>query len=112
MLGKDKVSEFSDSSAWVIQEIESKKIVGRVITRATKGGTLHLTLNFWDTTDPDLKFSGATGSAGGYGYDKLSSALEEALTKLKAQGKIEVKSASGNQESAFKKAGYDLNRIL
>lgn len=46
------------------------------------------------------------GKAGGYGYDKLSSAI---YSSLKAQGLeklIKVESASGNQRQAFEEAGF------
>lgn len=46
------------------------------------------------------------GTAGSYGYDKLSQAI---WGSLKAQGPdkiIEVRPASGNQREAFEKAGF------
>lgn len=46
------------------------------------------------------------GKAGGYGYDKLSSAIYEALVKLGLDKLIKVEPARGNQREAFEEAGF------
>lgn len=46
------------------------------------------------------------GKAGGYGYDKLSSAIYQSLRGQKLNTIIKVESASGNQRNAFEEAGF------
>lgn len=46
------------------------------------------------------------GSAGGYGYDKFSAAIESALRKGDMLEHIKVKGGSGNERNAFQDAGY------
>jgi len=68
----------------------------------------------------------AMGSAGGYGYDKFSSAVYEALKKMdlipgkitlgeypcKKSGKIAVYPGSGNTQRAFENAGYQYIEVI
>lgn len=46
------------------------------------------------------------GKAGGYGYDKLSSAIYEALRKGGLHELVKVEPGSGNQQKAFEEAGF------
>lgn len=62
-------------------------------------------------TKPDESFNNI-GKAGGYGYDKLSSAIEQALYKDELNQVIKVKGGSGNQREAFESAGYEFIEII
>lgn len=52
------------------------------------------------------------GKAGGYGYDKLSSAIASALEKGGLSEYIKVNGGSGNQRQAFEDAGFQYIEII
>jgi len=55
---------------------------------------------------PDGAYIHGTGKAGGYGYDKRSSAIYEALRNCHMHDKIKVEPGRGNGREAFEDAGY------
>lgn len=57
-------------------------------------------------------FFNSTGVAGGYGYDKLSSSIYDALRKINLTEFIKVEPCSGNQRNAFEEAGFEYLEIL
>lgn len=57
-------------------------------------------------------FVNVQGKAGGYGYDKLSSAIAQALRKADLHDVIKVQGASGNQAEAFEKAGFVYIQVI
>lgn len=52
------------------------------------------------------------GKAGGYGYDKLSSAIASALREGGIDKIIKVEGASGNQQKAFEDAGFEWVQVI
>ena len=52
------------------------------------------------------------GKAGGYGYDKLSSAIASALRVGGIDHLIKVEGASGNQQAAFEDAGFTWIQVI
>ena len=57
-------------------------------------------------------FVNVQGKAGGYGYDKLSAAIDQALRKAGLHEIIKVQGASGNQAEAFENAGFVYNQVI
>lgn len=57
-------------------------------------------------------FVNVRGIAGGYGYDKLSSAIAQALLKAELHNVIKVGEGSGNQQQAFEEAGFGYIQVI
>jgi hypothetical protein len=55
---------------------DRRAIVGKILVQYPKDGALRLRVFVWDWTDQEKGCEIQTGSAGGYGYDKLDAALE------------------------------------
>lgn len=68
----------------------------------------HVKTEFLDCELPVLMI----GKAGGCGYDKLSSAIASALSRGGISDLIKVEGGAGNQENAFKEAGFDWVSVI
>jgi len=70
----------SSVKVWVLQDPATGKIAGRIVCNMSDNpaGSVHTaTFNIWHTeTQP---YESGTGSARGYGYDKTSAALYDAI---------------------------------
>ena len=65
---------------------------GRIIGYYTKGGTFHVNVDLYVGNSFDGLYHHGEGRAGGYGYDKVSSAISDALAKADiGKGDLELR---------------------
>lgn len=101
------------TTAICLLNTKTKKPCGRIIANWSNNPngsvcTVAVTLNrYAPTARNEQDFVNAQGKAGGYGYDKLSAAIEQALRNADLLEKIKVRGGSGNQCQAFEESGFD-----
>lgn len=85
------------------------KPAGRIVANYSDGGTVTASVGVWVGPLKDMPYT--TGQAGGYGYDKLSAAVYEALTKVgwKCQ---HVGHGNGATEKEFTALGYEAFTVV
>ena len=124
-MNNNKWDKFNEGGFLIIK---NGKKCGTIRTRYTTSGVCHVSLQFFSFAfDNDTYYEGH-GRAGGYGYDKLSSAMYDALknaynedstydSELRRTTKyinrdltniIPVEPGTGNYGFAFKVAGFEL----
>jgi len=69
---------------------------------------IHIKTEYLDTDLPILMI----GKAGGYGYDKRSSAIAAALGKGGIHHLLPVEGGSGNERTVFEAAGFEWFEII
>jgi hypothetical protein len=88
---------------------KTKEYCGRIVGNWSdnpNGAVFTCSVMLHSTNSFGKDYRVAMGRAGGYGYDKVSSSIYQALKKLGLEKEIKVEPASGNQRTAFEEAGF------
>lgn len=94
--------------------LKGGKSAGRIVANWSDnpaGSVCTASVMLWDDAK-GWTINHAIGRAGGYGYDKLSAAIADALDEMGLLATIKVCHGAGNQRRAFTEAGYDYIEII
>ena len=82
---------------------------GRILAYYTKSGTCYAMVQIYTGNSFDGAYHVGTGSAGGYGYDKRSSAISEALSNAGIQkGPLDVTGSAAR----FTSCKYSIEEVV
>lgn len=84
-----------------LQNKETGDQEGRILAYYTKSGTCYAMVQIYAGSSFDGAYHIGTGSAGGYGYDKLSSAIADALDHAEIKrGPLDILAAMARHDGA------------
>lgn len=97
--------------------LKDGKVVGKIIANYSdnpNGSVCQATVWLWDRLDDGsvARRSHGTGRAGGYGYDKFSAAVYDALTEIFGSYPDGVSGGDGRTREVFERLGYVYAEIL
>jgi hypothetical protein len=98
-----------NTSAWAL--MKDGHMAGRMVANWNRGTYITCTATVILYDNSGFGFRQATGTAGGYGYDKLSAAVYRALKEMQIEP-VKLEPANGLTRAEFEALGFQVVEVL